>query len=133
MCTQTRPRFGGNGVRAHVTPKEKSPLPEAQRRIKPMTASRRTASPTHYRLSYSGPDKVNDADETFVRVMAVMMNLKGSEVKMMQTMHYLTAHKPVSRTMKFKGSRGENDTDHALFDGPQTCVQDWDILSPSKP
>ena len=93
--------FGGNGVRTHVTSKEKSPLPEAQRRIEPMTASRRTASPTHYRLSYSGPDKVNDADETFARMMAVMMKLNGS--------------------------RGENDADHPLSDGPQTCVQDDEV------
>ena len=37
------------------TPREKSPLPEAQRGLTRDTPSRRTASLTHYRLSYSGP------------------------------------------------------------------------------
>ena len=39
-----------------LTPSEKSPLPEAQRRIDACdAASHRTASPTHYRLNYSSP------------------------------------------------------------------------------
>ena len=49
--------FWGNGVRNHVNSKgKKSLLPEAQRRFDTRkVASRSTASPTYYRLSYSGP------------------------------------------------------------------------------
>ena len=41
MCTQTRPRFilssGGTESKPVLTPREKSPLPEAQRRAEPAT------------------------------------------------------------------------------------------------
>ena len=43
--------FLRNGVRTHVDSKGKSPVPEAQTHN---TASCRTGSPTHSRLSYSG-------------------------------------------------------------------------------
>ena len=39
--------FGGMESEAMLTPREKSPLPEAQIRVEPMTASRRTVSPAH--------------------------------------------------------------------------------------
>ena len=63
MCTQSRPqfilsseRFLGNGMRTHVNSKGKLPSTggsdEGQTRD---VVSRRTASPTHYRLSYIGP------------------------------------------------------------------------------
>ena len=64
VCAQTRPQvytlirksLGGMESETMLTPREKSPLPDAQKRIEPRdAASRRTASPTHYRLSYSGP------------------------------------------------------------------------------
>ena len=63
MCTQTRPRsilsserVLVKGVRTHVNSKGKTPLPEAQKRFEPAApASRRTASPTHCRLSCSAP------------------------------------------------------------------------------
>ena len=86
MCAQTRPRFilsserfwgggggveggrggggggGEDGVRTHVNSKGKSPLPEKfsaeEDRIHD-AASSRTASPTHYQLSYSSPHKLS--------------------------------------------------------------------------
>ena len=45
-------KFRGNGVRTHVTSKGKNPL---YRRLRGGSTSRRAASPTHFRLSYSGP------------------------------------------------------------------------------
>ena len=65
MCAKTRPRFilssergffGGNAVRSHV--KAKGNIPSTGSSEEDRThdaASRRTASPTHYRLSCSGP------------------------------------------------------------------------------
>ena len=63
MCAQTRPRFilsservVGNGVRTHANTKGKIPStggPEQDGTRD--AASRRTASPAHYPLSYSGP------------------------------------------------------------------------------
>ena len=59
MYAQTRPRFilsserlSGDGVRTHVI--SKGTIPSTGYRTHD-AASRRTASPTHYRLSYSGP------------------------------------------------------------------------------
>ena len=76
LCAQTRPRFilspqrdgvlgvllgfffgGGEGGRESepmLTPREKSLLPETIFSVE-RPASRRTVSPAHYRLSYSGP------------------------------------------------------------------------------
>ena len=38
-----------------LTPREKSPVPEAESRIASESASHRTVSPKYYQLSYSGP------------------------------------------------------------------------------
>ena len=63
MCAQTRPRsilssdeFLGNGVRSHTNFKGEIPITgsSGEGRIREF-ASGRTASQTHYRLSYSGP------------------------------------------------------------------------------
>ena len=67
MCAQTRPRFilsservSGNEVRTHINSKGKIPSTggseEGGTRI---AASRVTANPRHYRLSYSGPQLSN--------------------------------------------------------------------------
>ena len=63
MYAQTRPRFmlsservWGKGVRTHVNSKGKIPSTGAfEENQTCATASCRTASPTHYQLSYSGP------------------------------------------------------------------------------
>ena len=48
--------FWGNGVRSHVNSKGKIPSTESSEEVQTYNAaSRRTASPTHYQLSYSGP------------------------------------------------------------------------------
>ena len=92
-CAQTRPRFilsperggvffcfvfvlggggggEGRGVRTHVNSKGiKSRLPEAQREDRTReSASRRTASQTHYHLSYCGPRPVSFSCRTAVGV-----------------------------------------------------------------
>ena len=62
MCAQTRPRFIlsservlGNGVRTRVNPKGKIPSPGGSEEGRTRdSASRSTASPKHYQLSYSG-------------------------------------------------------------------------------
>ena len=62
MCAQTRPwfillseRVIGNGVRTHVNSKGKIPSTGGSEKGRTCDAvSHRTASPTHYRLSYSG-------------------------------------------------------------------------------
>ena len=46
-------KFGGMELEPMLTPRGKYPLPEAERRVKP--AMLHHASPTRYRLSYSGP------------------------------------------------------------------------------
>ena len=47
--------FLGNGIRTNVSPKGKIPSPGGSMENRTRdAASRRTASPTHYRLSYSG-------------------------------------------------------------------------------
>ena len=71
MCTQPSPRFmlsservWGNGVRTHVNSKGKVPSTggsEEDRTHDP--ASSRTASPTHYRLRYSGPTDVHQSED----------------------------------------------------------------------
>ena len=49
-------QFLGNGVRTQFNSKEKNPLPEGSKEcLIREAASSRIASPTHYRLSYSGP------------------------------------------------------------------------------
>ena len=60
-CVQTRPQFMlssngiGNGVRPHVNSKGKVPSTKGSEEGLPHdAASRSTASPTHYSLSYSG-------------------------------------------------------------------------------
>ena len=65
MCTQTRPQFilssesfWGMESEPMLAPREKSPLPEKFSSEEDRThaaASCRTASLTHYQLSYSGP------------------------------------------------------------------------------
>ena len=63
MCAQTRPRFIlsskrtlGNGVRTHVDSKRKTfSTGGSEEGLIHDATSHRTASPTHYRLSYSGP------------------------------------------------------------------------------
>ena len=63
ICAQTRPRFLlsskrvlWNGVRTHVNSKGKiSCIRSSEEDRTHDAASCRTASPTHYRLSYSGP------------------------------------------------------------------------------
>ena len=51
---------GGMGSEPMSTPREKSPLPEAQRRIEPTTLHQaETASPTHYRQSYFARRKMH--------------------------------------------------------------------------
>ena len=57
MCAQTRPQFilsskslGGMESETMLTPREKSPLPEAWTHS---AASHRTVSPAHYQMSYS--------------------------------------------------------------------------------
>ena len=57
---RTGPRFVGkeflgNGVRTHVNSKGKIPTGSSEEDGTRDAASRRTASPIHYRLSYSGP------------------------------------------------------------------------------
>ena len=48
--------FWGSGVRTHVNSKGKYPSTGGSEEVQTRdAASRRTASPTHYRLSYSGP------------------------------------------------------------------------------
>ena len=56
VYTLIRKCFGG-GMESEpmLTPREKSPLPEAQRRIEATATSCRTASPTRNCLSYSSP------------------------------------------------------------------------------
>ena len=62
MCAQTRPRLIlsperviGECSQTNVKSKGKIPSAEARRRIDPRRCTTRTASPTHYRLSYSVP------------------------------------------------------------------------------
>ena len=63
VCVQTRPQFilsservVGNGVKTHVNSKRKIPYTGGSEKDQTHdTASRRTASPTHYQLSYSSP------------------------------------------------------------------------------
>ena len=64
MCAQSRPwsvlsfEFGGNGVKTHLTPREKSLLPEKFSQEEDRTqdaASSRTASPTHYEPAIPAP------------------------------------------------------------------------------
>ena len=63
MCAETRPcfilsseRVLENGVRTHVNSKGKIPSTGGSQEDRTcVTASRRTASPTHYQLSYDGP------------------------------------------------------------------------------
>ena len=58
MCTDytSSKRVVGNGVRTHVSSKGKKPsLGVSWEGRTGDVASRKTASPTHYRLSYSGP------------------------------------------------------------------------------
>ena len=61
MYAQTRPWFIFSSERVFrgmeskpMLTREKSPLPEAQRRIKPMTLYHAELSPMHYKLSYNG-------------------------------------------------------------------------------
>ena len=54
-------KFLGNGVRTHVNSKRKIPSTEGSEEVQTRdAASHRTASPTHYRLSYVGPTATND-------------------------------------------------------------------------
>ena len=63
VCAQTRPRFIlssekvlGNGVRTHVDSSgEKNSAGGLEKGGTREASSRRTASPTHYRLSHSSP------------------------------------------------------------------------------
>ena len=69
MCAQIAPRFRlspeefiWNGVRTHVNSKEEIPSTGSSEKGRTRdSASRRTASPTHYRLSYSGPELQDDS------------------------------------------------------------------------
>ena len=52
----SHPKEWGNGVRTHVNSKGKIPSTEGSKEDQTHnTVSRRTANPTHYQLSYSGP------------------------------------------------------------------------------
>ena len=53
---------GGNGARNHVNSKGKIPSTGGSEEVRTCnTVSHRTASPTHYRLRYSGPCKLSEA------------------------------------------------------------------------
>ena len=58
MCAQTRPRcilssdsFGGTESEPMLTPREKYPLPEAQRRVRPATLHHTRQHAPHYRCT----------------------------------------------------------------------------------
>ena len=93
-CTQTRPRFIlscqvlGNGVRTHVNFKaEISSTGGTEQERTLDAASGRTASPTHYQLSYSGPSCEIDTD-----------TVKGQLLKGGEATPFPSAHKPNKRT-----------------------------------
>ena len=75
MCAQTRPRFilsseniWGIVREPMLTPRKKSPLPEKSSPEEDRThnaASHRTASPTLYQLSYSGPYRMLFSDALY--------------------------------------------------------------------
>ena len=88
MCAQTRPwfilsskRVLGNGVRTHVNSNGKIPSTGGSEEGRtPDAASRRTASPTHYWLSYSDPTQILQRC-TFLSVSG-HRSVKTSEVRL---------------------------------------------------
>ena len=70
--------FFGMESETLLTPKEKSPKPEAQRRVTRDSPSRRTASPTHYQLSYFGPPIPYSYGSTIGTPVSVLPGVTGS-------------------------------------------------------